>query len=84
MKKLISIVSLSVFLVALSVPAFCDNPPKAKVKTEADSCKSKKCDKEKCKGKCSESKDKGTNAAKCCNDKKAGCCKDKSTTQQAK
>ena len=82
MKKIISIVTVALFLVAYSGPAFGDKPPKAR--TETDSCKSKKCDKEKCSQKCSEKKGKGDATAKCSGDKKAGCCKEKSATPQTK
>lgn len=80
MKKILSIVALALFLVVFSGPAFCDNPPKAK--TETDSCKIKKCDKEKCKQKCSGKKEDAT--LKCTGDKKAGCCKEKAMAQQPK
>ncbi len=74
MKKVLSIITLALFLVAFSAPAFCDNPPKEKAKCEADSLKSKKCCHAKDSVKCAEAKKKG----ECTKADKAKCCKDKS------
>lgn len=80
MKKLLSIAFIGLFFVAVSTPGICDNPPKAKAKTETAT--TKKCDKEKCdKEKCDKEKCKGKEdgSAKCTGEKKSSCCKEKET-----
>ena len=61
MKKLLSIGTLILFLVAVSIPALAVDPPKDTLKTKSE-CPMKKGDK-----KCTK---------KCDKDAKSGCCKD--------
>lgn len=72
MKKLLSIGTLAIFLVALASPAIAQNPPKDSVKSTKTECPMKKGDK-----KCTKSCDHKNCAKSCCKESKNTECKNK-------
>lgn len=62
MKKLLSVLTVALFLVAITVPVVAQDPPKDKQKTECSKKGGQKCTK--------------SDSTKCTKSQKAGCCMD--------